>query len=57
MTTTPKPKTTTARVAALRQRRASSGIKRLELYAHQDDHPMIKTFASNLAKKRKESSK
>jgi hypothetical protein len=55
MTTTPKPKTTTARVAALRQRRASSGIKRLELYAHQDDHPMIKTFASNLTKKRKES--
>lgn len=44
--------TVTARVAALRQRRAHLGLKRLELYAHPDDHPAIKALADQLLKKR-----
>ncbi len=45
-------KTTAARVAALRQRRAAFGLTRLEVYAHPDDHKTIKTTARRLSKKR-----
>jgi hypothetical protein len=40
------------RVAALRERRASLGLKRLEIYAHPEDHQAIKATARRLAKKR-----
>ena len=45
-------KTTAARVAALRERRAAKGLTRLELYAHPDDHAPIKAHAARLARKR-----
>ncbi len=37
-----------ARVAALRQRRAALGLKRLELYAHPDDHAALKELSARL---------
>lgn len=40
--------TVAARVAALRQRRAVLGLKRLEIYAHPDDHPALKALAAKL---------
>lgn len=45
-------KTATARVIALRERRAALGLTRLELYAHPNDHAAIKAHAEKLAKKR-----
>ena len=45
-------KTTAARVAALRERRTASGLARLELYAHPDDHAAIKSYAAKLARRR-----
>ena len=45
-------KTATNRMAALRQRRADEGLKRLELYAHTDDHAAIKAAAAKIAAKR-----
>lgn len=45
-------KTTAARVAELRQRRDDLGLKRLELYAHPDDHEAIKALAAKLQRKR-----
>lgn len=50
--TKPTPKPVATRVAALRQRRAVAGIKRLELYAHADDHPRIRHYAATLTKDR-----
>lgn len=50
-------KTTAARVAKLRQRRADLGLTRLELYAHPDDHEAIKALASKLQRKRERNAK
>ena len=46
------PKTTAARVAALRQRRVALGLKRLELYAHPADHAALKALAARLQLRR-----
>ena len=46
------PKTTSERVDKLRAARAILGLKRLELYAHQEDWPAIKAIAAKLARKR-----
>lgn len=43
------PKTTTERVSALRQRRQSSGLVRVEIYAHKEDAPKIRQYAKLLA--------
>lgn len=40
------------RVAALRERRAALGLKRLELYVHPDDASAIKAVAAALNAKR-----
>lgn len=45
-------KTPTQRVQALRQRRADLGLTRLDLYAHPDDHRIIKAYAQALTDKR-----
>lgn len=50
-------KTTAARVAELRQRRADLGLTRLELYAHPDDHKAIKALAAKLQRKRERAAK
>lgn len=44
--------TATARVAALRQRRAQQGLVRLELYVHPDDRNQIKALAAALTARR-----
>lgn len=46
------PKTTSERVAKLRADRDALGLKRLELYAHPEDWPAIKTLAEKLQRKR-----
>lgn len=43
------------RKEAERQRRKKEGKKRLELWAHPDDHAVIKQAASKLALKREKS--
>jgi hypothetical protein len=43
---------TAQRVASLRQRRASQGLVRLELYVHPDDRAAIKAVAQALAQQR-----
>jgi hypothetical protein len=45
-------KTSKERVAALRERAAALGLKRREIYAHDDDWPAIKTLAEKLQKRR-----
>jgi len=40
------------RMAALRQRREAEGLKRLDLWAHPDDHAAIKAAAAEIAAKR-----
>ena len=50
-------KTAAARVAKLRQRRDDLGLKRLELYAHPDDHEAIKALAAKLQRKRERAAK
>ena len=45
-------KTTTERVAAMRQRRADAGLVRMDVYAHPADHPAIKALAEKLQRKR-----
>lgn len=46
-------KTPTAqRVAAMRQRRQAIGLRRLELYAHPDDHERLKRLAEALQRRR-----
>jgi hypothetical protein len=45
-------KTTSERVAKLRADRDALGQKRLELYAHPDDWPAIKSLAEKLQRKR-----
>lgn len=46
------PQTTAQRVAKLRSAREALGLKRLELYAHPDDWPAIKSLAEKLQRKR-----
>ena len=50
-------KTTAERVAALRAARDALGLKRLELYAHQDDCPSIKALAEKLQRRRARAAK
>ena len=45
-------KTTSERVQAMRAARDALGLKRLELYAHPEDWPAIKTLAERLQRKR-----
>ena len=45
-------KTTSERVQTMRAARDALGLKRLELYAHPDDWPAIKTLAEKLKKRR-----
>jgi hypothetical protein len=48
-------KPTAQRVASLRQRRASQGLVRLEIYVHPDDRAAIKALAQQLHRTRTES--
>lgn len=50
-------KYSTGRVAALRERAAAAGLKRLELYAHPDDWPAIKAMAEKLQRRRDRAAK
>ena len=45
------------RVAALRERAASHGLKRLEIYAHPEDWVAIKALAEKLQKRREKAAK
>jgi|SanBayMetagenome_1026888.scaffolds.fasta_scaffold09620_7 hypothetical protein len=48
-------KTTAARVAALRQRRAALGLTRLEVYVHPDDRAHVNALVAKLLKQRDKS--
>ena len=48
-------KPVTERVSDLRAHRAMLGLKRLEVYAHPEDHAAIKLLAAKLLKLRAES--
>jgi hypothetical protein len=48
----PRAKTGAERVAALRLARDAMGLKRLELYAHPEDWPAIKSLAEKLQRRR-----
>jgi hypothetical protein len=50
-------KTSKDRVAALRERAAAHGLKRREIYAHEDDWPAIKALAEKLQKRRGKAAK
>jgi hypothetical protein len=50
-------KPTYERVAALRKRRQETGLTRLEMYAHPDDHQAIKEAATKLQRKREKAAK
>ena len=45
-------KSSAPRVAAMRLAREALGLRRLELYAHPEDRPAIKSLAAKLARKR-----
>lgn len=45
-------KTTTERVAALRAARDAQGLRRLELYTHPEDWPVIKALSERLQRRR-----
>lgn len=47
---------TTARVQALRQRRADLGLQRLELYVHPDDRELVQKYARRLQRRREKAS-
>lgn len=49
------PKTPSQRVEALRKRRDELGLKRRELYAHDDDWPAIQALTARLQRKRSSS--
>jgi len=53
----PDPKSIIERVAALRERAAAVGLKRLELYAHPEDWVAIKALADKLKKRREKAAK
>jgi hypothetical protein len=46
------PKTTSERVAAMREVREDLGLKRLEMYVHPEDWPAVKQYAIKLQLKR-----
>jgi hypothetical protein len=46
------PKTGAERLASMRLARDALGLKRLELYAHPDDWPAIKSLAEKLQRRR-----
>ena len=50
-------KTTSQRVEKLRQEREALGLKRRELYAHDDDWPKLQELAAKLQRKREGLSK
>lgn len=50
-------KPATERVAALRERAAALGLKRLEIYAHPEDWVAIKALAARLLKRREKATK
>lgn len=50
-------KTTSERVEKLRQEREALGLRRRELYAHDDDWPKLKELAAKLQRKREHLSK
>ncbi|KFB66147.1 hypothetical protein [Candidatus Accumulibacter vicinus] len=52
-----EPKTTAERVEKLRQQRADLGLKRRELYAHDDDWPKLQELAAKLQRKRERNAK
>jgi hypothetical protein len=45
------------RVAAMRERAATQGLKRLEIYAHPEDWVSIKELAARLQKRREKAAK
>ena len=45
------------RMAALRKRRQESGLVRLELWLHPDDHESVKNVVAELRQKRDEDAK
>lgn len=51
------PKTTNERVEKLRQERESLGLRRRELYAHDDDWPKLQELAAKLQRKRERDAK
>ncbi len=51
------PKTTSERVEKLRQERAEMGLKRREVYAHDDDWPKIQELAAKLQRRREKAVK
>ena len=50
-------KTTSERVEKLRQERQALGLRRRELYAHDDDWPKLQALAAKLQRKRERLSK
>lgn len=50
-------KTTSERVEKLRKGREALGLRRRELYAHDDDWPKLKELAAKLQRKRERLSK
>lgn len=50
-----EPKTSTERVVAMRAALEALGLRRLELYAHPDDWPQIKSISATLRRKREKS--
>lgn len=52
-----QPKTTSERVEKLRQERLELGLKRREVYAHDDDWPKIQELAEKLKQKRQKAAK
>ena len=50
-------KTASERVEKLRQERAEMGLKRREVYAHDDDWPKIQELAAKLQKRREKAGK
>jgi len=50
-------KPATERMAALRKGRQVSGLTRLEIWAHQDDHEAVKEAAAKLQRKREKAAK
>jgi hypothetical protein len=51
------PKTTSERVEKLRQEREALGLRRRELYAHDDDWPKLQELAAKLQRKRERDAK
>lgn len=53
----PAAKTTSERVDKLRQEREAMGLRRRELYAHDDDWPKLQELAAELQRKRERDAK